>query len=433
MVSSPAHNGARTPAALVAVVGMLVALTSGCAVQESPMPSPTAPSTLAMSVTVSASPITLLQNGVDSSVISVSVTDAGGRPVATDLSSSLEVAGVPSDFGSVTPRVARSNASTGIAQFTYTAPRAGIRAAEEEVTIVVTPESGGLDTATPRRVSVRVMPAPRTGPRTFGPLVAAFAVTPLTISAGTLATFDASSTRSGDTSCGTDCQFEWDFGDGARATGLTSSHAYSSPGNYTATLSVRDADGAVASISALVVVTAQPTAVFIFSPTPVGTNQDVFLNASQSRAVAGRRLVSYDWSFGDGTTGSGVTVTHRFTQVGTYTVLLTVADDGRGVANATQAITVTTSSTAPTAVVTFSPQSPRVGTTVFFNASGSIAGTAPITSYRFNYGDGTQDTVGSSPTQSHVFTAAATYNVRLTVTDELGRTGTITTAVTVVP
>ena len=433
MVSRQAHDAARTPVALVAVVGMLVALTSGCAVQESPMPSPTAPSTLAMSVTVAASPITLFQNGVDTSIISVRVTDSSGRPVATDLSSALEVAGVPSDFGSVAPRVARSDAASGIAQFTYTAPRAGLRAAEEEVTIVVTPEAGGLDTATARRVSVRVMPAPRTGPRTFGALVAAFAVTPLTISVGTVATFDASTTRSGDTSCGSDCQFEWDFGDGARATGLSTTHAYAAAGNFTVTLSVRDGEGTLASVSALVVITAQPTAIFLFSPTPVGVNQDVFFNASQSSAVGGRRLVSYSWNFGDGTTDSGVTVAHRFARTGTYTVLLTVADDGRGVASVTQAVTVTSALTAPTAAVTFSPQSPRLGTTVFFNAGSSVAGTAPIVSYRFNWGDGTQEVVGSSQTQSHVFTAAGTYSVRLTVTDELGRTGTTTTAVTVVP
>jgi PKD repeat protein len=417
----------------MAVVGLLVVLAGGCVVQDAPTPIPTGPSTLSTSVSVAASPITLFQNGVDSSTITVTVTDANGRPVATDLSSSLEVAGVASDFGSVTPRVVRSDASTGKAQFIYTAPRAGIRAAEEEVTIVVTPEVGGLDTAAARRVSVRVMPAPRTGPRTFGPLVAAFAVTPLTMSVGTLATFDASASRSGDVTCGTDCQFEWDFGDGSRATGLIASHAYAAAGNYTATLSVRDADGTVASITAVIVVSAQPTAVFHFSPTPVGINQDVFLNATESRAVAGRRLVSYDWSFGDGTTGSGVTVTHRFTQTGTYTVLLTVADDGRGSASTTQTIQVTGTSTAPTAVLTFSPQSPRAGTSVFFNASGSVPGTSAITSYRFNYGDGTLDTISTVATQSHVFTAAGTYTVRLTVTDALGRTATVTSAVTVVP
>lgn len=39
-------------------------------------------------------------------------------------------------------------------------------------------------------------------------------------------------------------QHEWDFGDGASATGPAASHAYTAPGSYTATLTVRDALGA---------------------------------------------------------------------------------------------------------------------------------------------------------------------------------------------
>jgi len=38
-------------------------------------------------------------------------------------------------------------------------------------------------------------------------------------------------------------------------------------------------------------------------------------------------IVSYDWSFGDNTTGSGVTVSHTYTAVGIYDVELTVTDD----------------------------------------------------------------------------------------------------------
>ena len=37
--------------------------------------------------------------------------------------------------------------------------------------------------------------------------------------------------------------YQWDFGDGTNATGLTVNHTYINPGNYTATLTVRDAAG----------------------------------------------------------------------------------------------------------------------------------------------------------------------------------------------
>ena len=38
-------------------------------------------------------------------------------------------------------------------------------------------------------------------------------------------------------------------------------------------------------------------------------------------------IVDYTWDFGDGTTGSGETITHQFSSTGTYDVILTVTDD----------------------------------------------------------------------------------------------------------
>jgi PKD repeat protein len=39
-------------------------------------------------------------------------------------------------------------------------------------------------------------------------------------------------------------------------------------------------------------------------------------------------ILSYGWDFGDGDTGSGISVTHVYTEVGIYQAVLTVADDG---------------------------------------------------------------------------------------------------------
>jgi LysM repeat protein len=40
------------------------------------------------------------------------------------------------------------------------------------------------------------------------------------------------------------------------------------------------------------------------------------------------RIVSYTWDFGDGTTGSGVNVTHKYSAAGSYKVTLEVTDNG---------------------------------------------------------------------------------------------------------
>jgi PKD repeat protein len=38
-------------------------------------------------------------------------------------------------------------------------------------------------------------------------------------------------------------------------------------------------------------------------------------------------IVSYNWNFGDGETGSGITASHTYAASGTYTVTLTVEDN----------------------------------------------------------------------------------------------------------
>jgi PKD repeat protein len=64
-----------------------------------------------------------------------------------------------------------------------------------------------------------------------------------------------------------------------------------------------------------------------------------------------------------------------------------------------------------------------------FNASGSSDPDGTISSYAWDFDDGTPAGTGASP--SHTYAAAGTYTVRLTVTDNGGATGTTTRSVTV--
>lgn len=59
----------------------------------------------------------------------------------------------------------------------------------------------------------------------------------------------------------------------------------------------------------------------------------VTFDASGS-ADANGTIVSYAWDYGDGSTGSGVSANHTFTQTGSYSVRLTVTDNG-GASNST--------------------------------------------------------------------------------------------------
>ena len=172
---------------------------------------------------------------------------------------------------------------------------------------------------------------------------------------------------------------------------------------------------------------AQGTADFIFSPTGPLPTQQVFFNASASRPAPGRTLTDYRWDFGDGQSGTGVQPSHAYASPGTYNVTLVVTDDVGRVATITKSLTVLSDN--PVALITFAPSSPTAGVTIAFSGSSSTAVPGrTITGYSWNFGDGT---TGSGVAVSKVYPTPGTRNVTLTVTDNTGKSGSTTIAVTV--
>jgi PKD repeat protein len=135
--------------------------------------------------------------------------------------------------------------------------------------------------------------------------------------------------------------------------------------------------------------------------------------------------VAYDWDFGDNTAGSGATVTHTYT-AGTYTVTLTVTDD-MGATNSTTLSVDIAATTVPQAPIADAggPYTAEVGATVQFDGSASTDSDGTIASYSWDFGDGTAAGTGVGPV--HIYTAAGSYPVVLTVTDDQGQTGTAQT------
>ncbi len=69
-------------------------------------------------------------------------------------------------------------------------------------------------------------------------------------------------------------------------------------------------------------------------------NQTVFFNATGSISLSST-IISIAWDFGDGTQASGLSVTHRYTKNGTYTVRLTITDAAGNSITKTMVITIT--------------------------------------------------------------------------------------------
>ena len=134
-------------------------------------------------------------------------------------------------------------------------------------------------------------------------------------------------------------------------------------------------------------------------------------------------IASYSWNFGDTTTSNVQNPSKTYTAAGTYNVALTVTDD-RGATNTmTKAVTVTAANQAPVANFTSSIS----GLTVNFSDSSTDAD-GTIASRSWNFGDSTSSTAQNP---SKTYTAAGTYSVALTVTDNSGATNTTTKSVTV--
>jgi PKD repeat protein len=74
-------------------------------------------------------------------------------------------------------------------------------------------------------------------------------------------------------------------------------------------------------------------------PYPGTAGQPVLFDGSGSSDPDGT-IVSYAWDFGDSGTGTGVSPTHTYAAAGTYTVSLTVTDDGGLTDTATTTATI---------------------------------------------------------------------------------------------
>jgi len=113
-----------------------------------------------------------------------------------------------------------------------------------------------------------------------------------------------------------------------------------------------------------------PVAVFEVRSAPDGSATAVVFDASGSQDADGT-IVSYQWIFGDGFSGSGVSKTHTYSTVSTYTVTLLVTDNAGGTSRLSRQIDLSQpldgpaeSATPQAAVAAVAPSNARIGIAV---------------------------------------------------------------------
>ncbi|WP_299315802.1 cellulase family glycosylhydrolase [uncultured Aquimarina sp.] len=173
-----------------------------------------------------------------------------------------------------------------------------------------------------------------------------------------------------------------------------------------------------------------PTARFTSNITSGDAPLTVSFNASTSSDPDGDNL-TFSWNFGDGTTATGESISHLFTDIGEYQVVLTVSD---GTLSDTETVLITandadTNIPVVSANISTDLTGGMAPTTINFDASGSTVSDASTLTYSWDFGDGT---AGSGMTINHEFVTAGSYVVVLTVanTDGISDTESITIVIT---
>ncbi len=228
-------------------------------------------------------------------------------------------------------------------------------------------------------------------------------------------------------------QWIWTFGDGTPAVTINFpaspnvTHTYGSAGNYTVTLTVLNSRGCTSVYQAVVSVFNKPIADFNFWSSCQNLATTFTDNSLPNQ---GGQISGWLWNFGDPASGAlNASIlqnpVHTYATPGNFTVRLIVTNLNGCKDTTERTVTV---KAAPVADFFSSPGCLNSATLFFAD---SITINIPATaSYLWNFGDGG---TASSRNTSHIYLAAGTFTVTLTITDTAGCEGVKTRQVTVNP
>jgi PKD repeat protein len=168
-----------------------------------------------------------------------------------------------------------------------------------------------------------------------------------------------------------------------------------------------------------------PFASFSFSPTSPAELEAVTFDASNTSldGSACGSACTYSWDFNDGSSGTGLVLQHTYTSSGVKNVTLTVTSLANSTSNSVTRPVVVQPPAPPVANFTTGACAVPATRCFRFNDASTVGAGATINGHVIDFGDNTNAT--SLPAE-RTYAVAGTYNVRLTVTDSLGRTATVT-------
>jgi gliding motility-associated-like protein len=193
----------------------------------------------------------------------------------------------------------------------------------------------------------------------------------------------------------------WDFGDGGNSQLTNPSHIYTYPGNYTVKLTIKNNGGCMDELTKNVVIKG-PTGTIDYSPKKVCNPGTV------TYSIKAENSVKYIWDYNDGRTiiSTNTTTKHTYKDAGTY-VPKAIIEDAVG---CRVAITGIDTINVFDVKASFTSDNKVACDSGLITFRDSTVTKDVITSYRWNFGDGT-GSADANP--KHFYSKTGNYNIKL--------------------
>ena len=303
---------------------------------------------------------------------------------------------VAEDFFGNSPNKATVNTPTSTSNATYELIATG-KDAGSLFTITATANLIGSTCDTTLTKYVYVMPLPQ----------ASFTVSD--VCQDDVASFTNGSSVSG----GHSIRYSWDFGDNSNSKIENPSHIYITAGTYTVMLTATSTGGCVATATDDIDIFDLPEAKFGIANACDGDDV-VFSDAS---TIATGAITGYSWDFGDSTSSNRKKASHTYSDIGTYTVTLTVTSN-RGCESSTSG----QASVFGVPVADYSFGNGCVSDTFNFFNNTAYSGNGTV-SYAWDFTDGTGALIENP---RHIFNSYGSYLVKMIASSSEGCVDSVT-------
>jgi gliding motility-associated-like protein len=221
-------------------------------------------------------------------------------------------------------------------------------------------------------------------------------------------------------------EWHWNFGDGITSTTQNNTHTYADTGRYTITLVVVNHLTGCDDTYTQSIYIVDEDADFNATDTIICRNTSTTFNAIGNPPGT---ISTYDWDFGDTQTGTGISVAHTYINAGLYTVRLIITDVNgcKDTLTKLQYIRID----GPTAAFSIPNGGSCSNNSFTFTDNSTSDGLHPITTWVWDFGDGTIQSFTAAPF-THFYSTSGTYNVTLKTIDAVGCSDTTTTPQTII-